>query len=190
MTPLILINFLFLSYSSTGTFKDMGQPLNKGSYTNIYSDSIPDWVRHVYEKNNNEFLNEAIPVVTFFKKISDSVSYCLFQVEDGVCQITFIATQKNKKKYKRFKIGSQCDEDFANPIYSTTTYEHNTISNSITLTTDIEKAQPKYLIKTNSRGVFKNGYNMENTRTIKYSIIKALLIDKSGNIIVKGIKSH
>jgi len=178
------------SYSSIGTFKDIQHPLIKETYTNNYSDSLPDWVRHLYEKNNNEFMNDAVPVVTFFKKISDSISYCLFTVDDGVCDMTFIATQKNKKKYKRFKIGNQCDEDNAYPVYSTTVYGHDTISNSITLTTDIEKAKPKYLIKTENGTRFKSGYDMENTETIEYSIIKTLLIDKSGNIVVKDTKSR
>jgi hypothetical protein len=58
------------------------------------------------------------------------------------------------------------------------------------LTTDIEKAKPKYLIKTKSGARFKSGYDMENTETIEYSIIKTLLIDKSGNIVVKDTKSR
>jgi len=57
------------SYSSIGTFKDIQHPLIKETYTNNYSDSLPDWFRHLYEKNNNEFMNDAIPVVTFFKKL-------------------------------------------------------------------------------------------------------------------------
>ena len=65
-------------------------------------------------------MNDAIPAVIFFKPLSDSTSYCLYKVDDGVCQITFVATQKRKKKYMRLKIGNECDVDFANPVYSRT----------------------------------------------------------------------
>jgi len=37
------------------------------------------------------------PEIIYFKRISDSISYCLYEVSDGVCLITFVATQKNKK---------------------------------------------------------------------------------------------
>jgi len=186
MTPLILINFLFFSYSLNETFTGVPQTINKDAVSSIHTDSIPTWVRHLYEINKNEFMNDAIPVVTFFKILSDSTSYCLYKVDDGVCQITFVATQKNKKTYKRFKIGNECDEDFANPIYSQASYEHDSVKRSIIVTTDVEKAKSKYLIKDKDRFVFKNGYNMENAETANYSISKTILIDLSGNIITKN----
>ncbi|SRR5260221_1643384 len=186
MTFLIFLNFLFLSYSSNETHKETRQLVNKNTVSGIHIDSIPFWVRHLYEINNDEFLNEAVPGVTFFKKLSDSTSYCLYEVNDGVCQIIFVATQKNKKKYKRLKIGNECDEDFANPVYSRTSYEHNSVKRSITVTTEVEKAKSKYLTEDNGKSVFKDGYNMENAETINYSIIKTILIDPSGNIITKN----
>ena len=191
MTLLIFINFLLLPFSLDKTFKDSQHFTIKNNDRNISVDSIPFWIRHLYEVNNDEFLNNAIPVVTFFKKLSDSTSYCIYEVDDGVCQITIVATQKNKKKYKSLKIGNECDEDFAFPLYSRTTYEHNTISNTILLTTDVEKAKQKYLIKDqNGQTRFRDGYSMENIETIHYSTKKIMLVNQSGNIITKDKKSR
>src|SRR5215204_3322483 len=92
----------------------------------IKIDSFPVWLKNLYEINNDEFLNNAIPEIIYFKRISDSISYCLYEVSDGVCLITFLATQKNKKHYKKLKVGNQCDADFSQPSYSYTEYEHVT----------------------------------------------------------------
>jgi len=178
MTTLIFINFLFLTASCNSTFKQ------------IDNDTIPAWTRQLYEVNNDEFLNAAIPVVTFFQKLSDSTSYCLYEVNDGVCQITFVATQKRKSKYKRSKIGNECDKDFADQAYSSTTYEHDSLKRFITVTTNVEKAKSKYLTTENGRTVFKEGYNMENAETIKYSITKTVSINRSGSIITKQKNSR
>jgi hypothetical protein len=177
MTTLIFINFLVLTSSYNSTFK---QPNN---------DTIPVWTRLLYEVHNDE-LNAAIPVVTFFQKLSDSTSYCLYEVDDGVCHMTFVATQKHKSKYKHSKIGNECDEDFANQVYSSTTYEHDSLKRFITVTTNLEKAKSKYLTTENGRTVFKEGYNMENAETIKYSITKTVSINRSGNIITKQKNSR
>jgi dGTP triphosphohydrolase len=177
MTTLIFINFLILTSSYNSTFK---QPNN---------DTIPVWTRQLYEAHNDE-LNAAIPVVTFFQKLSDSTSYCLYEVDDGVCHMTFVATQKYKSKYKRLKIGNECDEDFANQIYSSTTYKHDSLKRFITVTTNVEKAKSKYLTTENGRTVFKEGYNMENAETTSYSTVKVIIIGMSGNISIRNKDSR
>jgi hypothetical protein len=173
MTSLIFINFLFLTASDNSTSKQ------------INNDTIPAWTRQLYEVHNDE-LNAAMPVVTFFQKLSDSTSYCLYEVDDGVCRMTFVATQKHKTKYKRSKIGNECDEDFANHIYSSTTYEHDSIKRFIMVTTNVEKAKSTYLTTENGKTVFKKGYDMENAETISYSTTKVITISISGNIIAKN----
>ena len=35
------------------------------------TDTIPTWVKGLYEKETEQFLNDAIPTVIFFKKLSD-----------------------------------------------------------------------------------------------------------------------
>jgi hypothetical protein len=178
MTSLIFIHFLFLTSGCNSTFKQ------------IDNDTIPAWTRQLYEVNNDEFLNAAIPVVTFFQKLSDSTSYCLYEVDDGVCHMTFVATQKHKSKYKLSKIANECDEDFANHIYSSTNYEHDSLKRFIMVTTKVEKAKSKYLTTENGRTVFKEGYNMENAETINYSTGKVITIGVSGNIIAKNKNSR
>lgn len=178
MTSLIFIHFLFLTSGCNSTFKQ------------IDNDTIPAWTRQLYEVTNDEFLNAAIPVVTFFQKLSDSTSYCLYEVDDGVCHMTFVATQKHKSKYKRLKIGNECDEDFANHTYTLTTYEHDSLKNFIIVTTNVEKAKLKYLTTENGRTVFKEGYNMENAETTNNSTSKIIIIGISGNIIARNKSSR
>src|SRR4029077_19223863 len=98
-------------------------------------DSFPVWLKNLYEINGGEFLNDAIPEIIYFKQISDSISYCLYEVSDGVCLITFVATQKNKKHYKKLRAGDQCDADFSQPSYSYTDYKHDSVTRSIKMTT-------------------------------------------------------
>jgi hypothetical protein len=175
MTPIILVSLLLLPSGS------------EPKPTQLDHDSIPVWIRQIYEvKNDSEFLNAAVPVVTFYKRLTDSTSYCLYKVDDGVCHTTFVATQKNKKKFKRSKIGNECDEDFANPQYSSTSFEHDPAKRSILVTTDVEKAKEKYL----AEGIFKPGYNMENAETINYTLIKILSISLTGNLITKNKNSR
>lgn len=104
--------------------------------------------------------------------------------------MTFVATQKHKSKYKRLKIGNECDEDFANHIYSSTTYEHDSLKRFITVTTNVETAKSKYLTSENGRTVFKKGYDMENAETTSYSTIKTIIIAVSGNIIIRNKDSR
>lgn len=151
----------------------------------IKVDSFPVWVKNLYEINNGEFLNDPIPEIIYFKRLSDSTSYCLYEVNDGVCLITFVATQKNKKHYKKLKVGDECDADFSQPSYSYTEYEHDSLTRNIKMTTYVEKAKAKYLVKDGNFERFKEGYNFENVETIHYSMIKKIKVSPSGNIIVQ-----
>ena len=178
MNSLIFINFLVLTSGYNSTFKP------------IDNDTIPAWTRHLYEVHSDEFLNAAIPVITFFQQLSDCTSYCLYEVDDGVCHMTFVATQKHKSKYKSDEIGSECDQDFANQTYSSTSYEHDVLKRFFTVTTNVAKAKSKYLTTENGMTVFKKGYNMENAETTSYSTIKVLIISVSGDIIIRNKKSH
>ena len=188
LAALIILPIFFLFYSFNSS-KHLDQIDNGILFTipgaKIKVDSFPIWVKNLYEINNDEFLNDAIPEIIFFKRISDSISYCLYEVSDGVCLITFVATQKNKKHYKKLKVGNQCDADFSQPSYSYTEYEHNSLTRSIKMTTYIEKAKAKYLIKDGNFERFKKGYNFESAETIHYSMIKKIKISSGGNIIVQ-----
>jgi len=95
---IILLTFFF--FYSFNTNKHLDKIDNSILFiipcAKIKVDSFPVWVKNLYEINNDEFLNDAIPEIIYFKRLSDSISYCLYEVSDGVCLITFVATQKNK----------------------------------------------------------------------------------------------
>lgn len=188
LLALIILPVFFLAYSyKTGMHSNKGDDniLITIPSTKINIDSFPVWLKNLYEVNNNEFLNDAIPELIYFKRVSDSISYCLYEVSDGVCQITFIATQKNKQHYKKLKVGNQCDADFSQPSYSYTEYEHDSLTRSIKMTTYVEKAKAKYLVKEGNLLRFKDGYDFESAERIHYSIVKKIRISSGGNIIVQ-----
>jgi len=183
---IILPIFLFHSFN---TSKHLDKTDNRILFitpgAKIKIDSFPAWVKNLYEINSGEFLNDAIPEIIYFKRLSDSTSYCLYEVSDGVCLITFVATQKNKKHYKKFKVGNECDADFSQPSYSYTEYEHDSLPRNIKMTTYVEKAKAKYLVKDGNFERFKEGYNFESAETIHYSMVKKIKITYGGNIIVQ-----
>ena len=188
-TPVLIILPVLLIFYSLNTSKHsnktnanilIGSPVSKRRM-----DSFPVWLKNLYEIDNDEFLNNAIPEIIYFKQISDSISYCLYDVNDGTCQITFVATQKNQKHYKKFKVGNQCDGDFSQPSYSYTDFEHDSVTRSIKMTTYVEKVKAKYLVKEGNFVRIKEGYDFESAETIHYTMIKKIKISSGGNFIVQ-----
>ena len=184
---LIILPAFFFFYSFN-TSKHLDKTDNSNLFiipgAKIKIDSFPVWVKNLYEINNDEFLNDAIPEIIYFKRLSDSISYCLYEASDGVCLMTFVATQKNRKHYKKLEVGNECDADFSQPSYSYTEYEHDSLTRNIKMTTYVEKAKPKYLVKEGNFLRFKDGYTFESAETIHYSMIKKIKISSGGNIIV------
>ncbi|HET9826129.1 MAG TPA: hypothetical protein VFP87_12400 [Chitinophagaceae bacterium] len=148
-------------------------------------DTIPVWTRRLYEVRSMEFHNRAVPVVIFFKRLSDSTSYCVYEVNDGPCQMTFVATQRNQKDFKRFKIGNVCDADFSVPQYTYTIYKHDSLNRTIRSIDHVQKAKDKYLIKDQKGEKFKQGYNLDNVETIKYSTTSTVTISRDGNMSIR-----
>ena len=101
--------------------------------TNL-KDGFPAWVKNLYETDNKNFLNNAIPSIIFFKQLTDSTSYCLYDMDDGVCLMTFVATQKNRQHYKSYKLQNECDADFSLPEYSHTNYKRDLAKRIIKIT--------------------------------------------------------
>ena len=187
--PVLIILAALVFFYSFNTNKHLNKAVAYVSLiksaSKISTDSFPVWLKNLYEINNDEFLNDAIPEVIYFKQISDSISYCLYEVNDGTCQRTYVATQKKQKHYKKLEVGDQCDGDFSQPSYSYTGYEHDPVTRSIKMTTNVEKAKSKYLVKEGNFLRFKEGYNFENAETIHYSMIKKITISSRGNLIVQ-----
>jgi hypothetical protein len=192
MKSLILLLFLFCPFTSKTKAYHSHFSFHRGetaiidtSNNSLRTDSIPAWVKKLYEKNSLESMNSAIPEIIFFQKLSGSTSYCLYMVDDGNCRYTFVATQKKRRKFKLAKIGNECDQDFSNPVYSYTTFEHHKTNNQIVMTTITEKAKAKYLVKDQNTMRFREGYNMENAGTIKNNTIKTIEVLYTGLLVTK-----
>src|SRR5215813_902785 len=110
----ILITALFLSLLFLNSFEKSAIIKSFTKPSGIPAkDTIPIWTKNLYEVRSTEFRNRAVPMIIFFRKLSDTTSYCVYEVNDGLCQITFVATQRNRRDYKRVKIANICDADFS-----------------------------------------------------------------------------
>ena len=183
----ILITALFLSFLFLNSFQRSATiiPFTNAPGVGPAKDTIPIWTKNLYEVHSTEFRNRAVPVIIFFKKLSDTTSYCVYEVNDGVCQITFVATQRNRRDFKRAKIGNICDADFSLPTYAYTIYKHDSLNRTIRSIDHVQKAKEKYLVKDEKGERFKQGYNLDNVETLKYSTTSTVIINKDGNLIVK-----
>jgi hypothetical protein len=183
----ILITALFVSFLFLNSFeKSAGiHSLTKKLRVGAAADTIPIWTKNLYEVRGTEFRNRAVPVVVYFKKLTDTTSYCVYEVNDGVCQMTFVATQRNRKDFKRIKIGNICDADFSLPTYMYTIYKHDSLNRVIRSIDHVQKAKDKYLVKDDKGERFKQGYNLDNVETLKHSATSTVIINKDGNLIVK-----
>jgi hypothetical protein len=184
----ILITALFLSFLFLSAVEKSARskPFINISTLGPAKDSIPIWTKSLYEVHSTEFRNRAVPVVIFFRKLSDTTSYCVYEVNDGVCQLTFVATQRNRRDFKRAKIGNICDADFSLPTYSYTIYKHDSLNRIIRSIEHFQKAKDKYLVKDEKGERFKQGYNLDNAETVKSSTTSTVVINKDGSLVVKN----
>lgn len=178
----LFLSFLFLnSFEKSATIKFV----TSGPSIIPAKDTIPIWTKNLYEVHSTEFRNRAVPVIIFFRKLSDTSSYCVYEVNDGLCQLTFVATQRNRRDFKRVKIGNICDADFSLPTYAYTIYKHDSLNRTIRSIEHVQKAKDKYLVKDEKGERFKQGYNLDNVETVKYSTTSTVIVNKDGNLIVK-----
>jgi hypothetical protein len=183
----ILITALFLSLLFLNSFEKSAIVkffTNEPSAIPV-KDTIPIWTKNLYEVRSTEFRNRAVPVIIFFRKLSDSTSYCVYEVNDGLCQLTFVATQRNRRDFKRAKIGNICDADFSLPIYAYTIFKLDSLNRTIRSIEHVQKAKDKYLVKDEKGERFKQGYNLDNVETLKYSTTSTVVVNKDGNLTVK-----
>ena len=75
--------------------------------TDLYRDSL-----NKYGKIEFDFLNH----------LNDSISTLILYVSDGICSISFLATQLNDEKCDFMKLSETCDTDFSQPNYEWSEY--------------------------------------------------------------------
>src|SRR5438046_2112895 len=148
---------------------------------------FPEWIRTLYERKITDtiFHNDTTIGIIFFHPLTDSTSYCIYAIMDGVSSTIMLATQKNKKPFKEMEIGNETDTDLSWTYSSSTTFEYDSIKGIIRSIEYNETAEPAYLVK-DENGVerYKEGYNLENVPTIKDSVITRIKIDSTGNLTV------
>jgi hypothetical protein len=170
-----------------------------GYYSRIYAtdlksiksktDSIPLWVRQIYnEIDTSEFPNENKGVV-FFKQLTDTSSFCLYTISTGTCFRTYLVTQRNRKTFQQFNIQEECDEELSEPEYSTYNYSLDSIRNTITVIFDTLKANAKFLRRKGTFTKFKTGFDMDNSETFHVKKTLHLLIKNDATFTIRD-KNH
>jgi hypothetical protein len=154
------------------------------------TDSIPSWVRQLYETSDTSENYYRVEKVIYFKKLTDSTSYAIVEVNSGTGAYSFVATQKRKKDFKNMDIAQEMDSESSDPIYRIITYLHDSLHANIFVTIDDEIAKSKFTVKRNGILTFKNGYDMDNAET--YHLIKkqTLKVLRSGEIKIVELNTH
>jgi hypothetical protein len=183
-TMILALTLSFLFLCSFGKWTIINQFVDAGIVVPA-ADTIPVWTKNLYEVRGTEFRNRAVPIVIYFKKLSDTTSYCVYEVNDGLCEMTFVATQRNRKDFKRMMVGNICDANFSLPTYTYTIYKHDSLNRVIRSIDHVQKAKDKYLVKDDKGERFKQGYNLDNVETLKSSTTTTISINKDGSLIVK-----
>jgi hypothetical protein len=151
----------------------------------------PAWLKNLYEKNAEKLTAKYRKQLQYYKQLSDSISFCLFWIHDGVhddvCSFTWLATQKNQKDFRQAEIAHNCDADLSFPSYAykLATYDSTTLTFRCTDYT--ETAEPEYIVRDSTGLHFKEGFSMDNTELRKDSVVHEMKVLSSGEIRIKRL---
>lgn len=199
MKLVVLISFLFVEflYSCSGhsikadknqARDTSGSPKNAIiTPSGVGEPSFPAWLKALYEKEIRDTVTywNTKSLVIYFHQLTDSTSYCIYEIQDNVSSRKMLATQRNQKLYKEMAIGVESDIDYSWTYYSYTTYEFDSSNLHFTSIEHNIQAKPEYL-KKDKTGIerFKDGYDLENVKTNEDSVVTRIKIDSSADIIV------
>jgi hypothetical protein len=82
------------------------------------SERFPDWLNVLYPREvstKHQVLGQRL---VSFRKVNDSMAYCIYEQLDGVCTRQFLATYVRQERRDSLEIGHVCDHDQSVPTYS------------------------------------------------------------------------
>ena len=102
------------------TIKNSNKNLPKSNET---QNEYPDWLNIINGEINKELGQYASSKIIKYTKLNDSLSYAIFDFNDGVCSKYSLETYVNEKEVDYLEIGQSCDHDLSTPEYKWKEYE-------------------------------------------------------------------
>lgn len=143
---------------------------------------FPNWIKEINSQINDElgqYLNNDIEE---FNELNDSLSTCVFVINDGVCSKYSLVTFLNQSEIDNAEIGIECDHDMSIPKYEWQEFEF--LSATTFQTIEFSEYVHDSLIDNN--GYMKKEYDFMESETKIDSIIKIFEINKIGKIIERN----
>lgn len=162
-------------------------------FLNIFCSSAqshaPQWLVNLYLTDSTKlaptqgmpdmFAPKAVELV-FYKQMNDSVSYCIYRADNGVCMLYYLATQKNRKRFTESQIANKCTPENSSITFTSSSFQLDSISNVIVVINETETASDQYIVNDGQFKRFKPGFNRTNAVIEKTETKKQLKIDDSG----------
>lgn len=100
------------------------QPTSSQHKSDQDSIPFPAWLHKLYPSviKVNYGYYSMTQKLTYFKVLNDSITYCIYETDDGVCLRTNLATQKYQGEFEDKEIAYSCDQDQSMPGYRWTTF--------------------------------------------------------------------
>lgn len=145
-------------------------------------DTIPYWLAETYPDEYSPWKG-ATPrwqSIDNFFQVNDSLSWCLLSVSAfGICEISELASQVNKKETHRVEMVRDCDSDIFAAQYQWSTY--NLIDPTSHKVVQYTKtALPKY---TDGDGAMLEGYDIDEVESTLDSTVQYFKINPNGIIL-------
>ncbi|WP_271766246.1 hypothetical protein [Aquimarina algiphila] len=138
----------------------------------------PDWLNIINREINEELGQYGKSKINKYTKLNDSISYAIFEFNDGVCSKHSMDTYLNEKEVDHIEISVGCDHDLSVPEYEWKEYEMIT-PKTIKLKEYREYAHDSLI---DSNGYMKDEYDFLEVETKIDSVINLFEIQANGEI--------
>lgn len=179
--------FLLLSLLSCDDNSDVsGKKINYSKDSIDYQNKnskkpgFPNWLKKNYP-TKIEFENGyAITLkIKDYQIINDSISFCIYEKLDVVCQRVILHTYSKQTKTDSLEISEICDHDLSIPIYNWKEYEIKSSNQIIVI--DFKESVVESFI--NNKGEIKRDYDFDDAETKIDTTTRVYKINKNGRII-------
>jgi len=179
--PIINKDSELVNQSKDSTIKEKNtvKKSNKStSVTNKTQTEYPDWLNTINEQINDELEQYGESKIKNYTKLNDSLSYAIYEFNDGICSKQTLDTYLNKKEVDQIEISVGCDRDLSIPEYEWKEYE--LIKSKIIKL----KAYREYVHDSliDSNGYMKDRYDFLEAETKTDSVITLYEIQVNGEI--------
>ena len=139
---------------------------------------FPQWLKVLYPAEVVEEYQLLRREIVLFENVNDSVTYCVVEQNDGVCQWYFLLTQVNRVETGNAVLGHNCDHDQSRPEYSWKEYSVGSTHSFKT----IEYTETVHDSLIDENGHMKEGYEYESAEKLLDTAQKVLQVTQSGKI--------